>query len=150
MSDQLIGEPPPRRPDRLSSLVTLRTLLLAALLTALFSTGAATLVATALIDRGSAGPRGPAGPAGPQGEAGEATISDEDVLTAIENDPGRVASAVQDELDPSPSDISSTVDDLSSTVDELDSRVGTLRDDFDSLCSDLALADALSDVALSC
>jgi hypothetical protein len=96
-----------------------------------------------LFGDGEPGPRGPAGqrgPAGPDGPAGEADVDDEQVFSALGNDPQRVADLVSDlvgeNLEPTPSDLQDSID--------------TVSDDLSTLCSDLSFADALSSEVISC
>jgi hypothetical protein len=129
--------------------VTLRTLIIAVVLSAI--TGAATgLVANSFtVKRGPVGAEGPHGPAGEPGAVGSrgprgfhgrsgaaAQVDDESVLEAVESDPSRVAFAVQDSLDPSPGDIARELSDLDSS--------------FRELCDTLRFAQALTDVYISC
>ncbi|MGH2714745.1 MAG: hypothetical protein ACRDM7_12820 [Thermoleophilaceae bacterium] len=130
--------------------MTLRTLIVAVIVTTLVSIGGATVVATQLLERGPAGGRGPAGPAGPEGPPGEADVNTADVISAVEQDPGSVAIAVQDYLDPTPGDLSSRIDDTEGTVSDVESAIDDVATRFDRLCSTLQFADALSDEFLSC
>jgi hypothetical protein len=80
--------------------------------------------------RGPRGTRGPAGPRGNTGREGPAGSADEDdVLTAIEDNAGEVAGAVQTSLDPDPSDVASNLE---------------------TLCSSLRLSEALSNDVIPC
>ena len=82
---------------------------------------------------GPRGPRGAQGPEGPRGRTGRAGppggADEQDVLTAIEDNPDEVAQAIQASFDPDPSDVESNLEDL---------------------CSSLQLSDALSNDVVSC
>lgn len=123
-------------------LVTLRTAVVVAVVASIFAVGAAVGISYAVIGNPAPGPRGHVGPEGPQGEAGpegpegSANVSDEDVYSAIESDPSRVAAAVQDDLDPTPSDVQGNVDQVAS--------------DLSDLCGTLSQAGALSDEFIIC
>ena len=122
--------------------VTVRTLVLAVLAATLLSVGAAVGVSYALIGTPEPGPGGPAGDQGPPGQrgargpAGSAEVDEDAVWEVVESDPQRVTELVQDNLDPSPSDVRSEVEQVAS--------------DLSSLCSNLRLAEALSNEVLIC
>ena len=67
--------------------------------------------------RGPVGPRGARGPRGTVGATGPAgTASEDDVLTAINDNPDEVAQAIQSSLDPDPADVESNLADLCSSL----------------------------------
>lgn len=118
----------PETSGALSSLVTLRTLIAAVIVTALVTVGGSTLVATQLLERGPVGARGASGPEGPPGQA---EVDDSDVISAVEQDPEAVAIAVQDYLDPTPSELSSSLEDVEGSVSDVESAVGDVTSRFD-------------------
>jgi hypothetical protein len=109
--------------------VTRRRLIVAVVISAVLAAvaGAAggAALSTAVVDRG---PRGHVGPPGPQGDPGDAAVVDpEDVYSAIEDKPGRVADAIQSMLDakaiqpqlrPDPQDVQADLRDLCSQLEE--------------------------------
>jgi hypothetical protein len=130
--------------------VTQRTLLAVAVITGLLSVAAGSAISAVILERGAEGPRGVAGPPGPVGEAGEATVDSEDVLGAIEDESGRVAAAVTDELEFAPASVESDLEDVRSTADDAATAAEEVRSDLANLCSDLGFAEALSNEILSC
>lgn len=74
--------------------------------------------------QGSRSSRGPAGAPGPAGGS-----SEDDVLTAVNDNPDEVAQDIQSSLDPDPADVESNLEDL---------------------CSSLQLSDALSSDVINC
>lgn len=142
-----------KAPARLSRPVSLRTLLAAVVLTALLSIGAGAAISAVLVQRGPAGPpgeEGPAGPRGPAGDAGETSVDPEEVYAAIEEDPARVAEAVADELEFAPAALADDLEDVRSTADEAATAADEVSTTLAGLCTDLGLAQALSDEILSC
>jgi hypothetical protein len=135
-------------PGRLSRPVTIRALLLALALTALVSIAAGVAVSSTLLERGQAGPQGEEGPAGPEGPTAESDrdVDPEQVHSAIEEDPTRVAEAIADELDFAPSSLESDLDDVRTTADEASTTAEAASSDLSELCGQLSLAEALSDV----
>jgi hypothetical protein len=80
--------------------------------------------------RGPGGPQGARGPRGPVGATGPAgSASEDDVLTAINDNPDEVAQDIQSALNPDPADVESNLEDL---------------------CSSLRLSDALSNDVIVC
>jgi hypothetical protein len=122
--------------------VTVRALVIAVLVASLLSTGAAVALSYALIGQPEPGPRGPEGVQGPSGErgsrgpAGHAEVDEDAVWEVVESDPQRVTDLVEDNLDPSPTDVQTNVEDVASNLS--------------SLCSDLSLTNALSNEVLPC
>lgn len=126
-----------------------RSTILLVLAASVLSAGIATGVSALVLERGARGPTGPEGagiqglpgpegPIGPKGRRGfeglpgaAGEVDEESVYAAVENDPGRVAGVVQENLDPDPYTVQN---DLSSRID--------------SLCSDLEYA--FEDLYLSC
>jgi hypothetical protein len=112
------------------------TAVVAALLAAMVGAAGGALLSQEVVERG---PRGHVGPPGPKGDAGvAATVDTEDVLNAIDEDPKRVAEAIQNDIDakvvqpqlrPDPQDV---------------------QDDLRDLCGQLEEAEALRDAALGC
>jgi len=149
--------PPSRIRDAMETPVTVRALLLSPaavfiLATAAGAVGAAILVSGKQGPQGRVGVAGPAGPPGPRGPAGgpqgprgargpegprgrtgregpPGAADEQDVLTAIEDNPDEVAQAIQASFDPDPSDVESNLE---------------------ALCSSLQLSDALSNDIISC
>jgi len=124
--------------------VTMRTLLVSLVITFIIATaagaGASRLIAPQQRGprgfvgptgpSGAGGPRGHRGPRGPVGAAGPAGgASEDDVLTAINDNADEVAQDIQSSLDPDPADVESNLEDL---------------------CSSLQLSDALSNDVINC
>jgi hypothetical protein len=116
-------------------------LVFASLVSAAAGAGGGVALSASVVKRGPTGDTGPSGPRGaqgPQGESGEA-VDEETIYAAIENDPQRVAEAIQDSLDgsviqanmdPNPADVESNLEDLCSEIELSDN----------SSISDLALS----------
>ena len=112
------------------------TVVTAAVIAAAVGAAGGALLSQEVVERG---PRGHVGPPGPRGDVGEAaTVDTQDVLNAIDEDPKRVAEAIQNDIDaaviqpqlrPDPQDV---------------------RDDLRDLCGQLEETDALKDAALGC
>ena len=112
------------------------TAVVAALLAAVLGAAGGALLSREVVERG---PRGHVGPPGPKGAPGEAaTIDTQDVLNAIDEEPKRVAEAIQNDIDaqviqpqlrPDPQDV---------------------QDDLRDLCGQLEETKALKEAAIGC
>jgi hypothetical protein len=112
------------------------TAVVAALLAAAVGAAGGALLSQEVVERG---PRGRVGPPGQKGVPGTAaTISTQDVLNAIDEDPKRVAEAIQNDLD------------AQAIQPQLRPDPQDVRDDLRDLCTQLEEAEALRDAALSC
>jgi hypothetical protein len=122
--------------------LTVRALVVVGALAALIGATGGAALSAAFVERGPGGPRGEQGPTGPQGPPGEDGSSEaqaldwEEVWQAIEDDPERFSTMVDESLDPAPADVQTNLEELRATVD--------------GLCSELSGAAALEDVYISC
>jgi hypothetical protein len=109
-------------------------MLIGQVVTLILAAAGGAAISAYVIERGAPGPRGPAGPQGRTGATG--SVDEEAVMAAIEADPARVAQAVQDELDPTPTDVQNQID--------------TVTSDLSTLCTDLQAEPALSSASFNC
>jgi hypothetical protein len=118
--------------------MSVRTAVLAVVLAAILGAGAGAGAVVLTVKRGPVGPVGEEGPRGPRGPAGETAVSADEVQAAIDEDPSAVAASLsglldyqdnQQNLDPDPADVQSSLDDL---------------------CTELSFSEALSDTFLPC
>jgi hypothetical protein len=120
--------------------VTRRQLIVAVVVAALLAAAAGAAAGAALspefVDRG---PRGHVGPRGPKGAPGAAAkVTPEEIYGAIEQEPRRIAEAVQGELD------------AEALQPQLRPDPQDVQDDLKDLCGQLESAEALADDRISC